>query len=53
MITREKIRRMAGYSFSRGEDIYRRGKITKFEVERCGNNDRIFCGCPWERRECI
>lgn len=41
MITREKIRRMAGYSFSRGEDIYRRGKITKFEVERCGNNDRI------------
>lgn len=41
MITREQIRRMAGYSFSRGEEIYRRGKIKKFEVESDGEKETI------------
>ena len=41
MITREQIRRLAGYSFSRGEEIYRRGKVIKFEVEKDGNEETV------------
>lgn len=41
MITREQIRRIAGYSFYRGEEIYRQRKIKKFEVKRDGERDTI------------
>ena len=41
MITREQIRRIAGYSFYRGEELYRQRKIRKFEVKRNGEQDTI------------
>ena len=33
MITREQIRKLAGYSYSRGVDIWRQGKIRRFQIK--------------------
>ena len=53
MITREQIRKLAGYSYSRGVDIWRQGKIRRFQIKTTKKRQADSGGRQREREKSL
>lgn len=53
MITREQIRKLAGYSYSRGVDIWRQGKIRRFQIKNYEKRQADSGGRQREREKSL